>query len=147
MVETALCHGYGCICVAGGASMHRLKVICCRVGPRSKVHTCLLKAFYVFSGTGDRSIPPHLVGSHRPDCRVNPCCSMRFTYLQGLLLWLPCAYPFLLKTPGAPILSSRRRVGDKKVEVRMSNQPASEGSVDAQAMEIIAELNAGTKSM
>lgn len=60
--------------------------------------------------------------------------------LLPLLLLLPSTTSFL--TPTSPVGASPYR----KKKLTMTS-PSAEGSVDAQALEIIAELKAGTKTM
>lgn len=71
---------------------------------------------------------------------------MRLLPLNALLLALPCTHSFLPSVPSLPLSIFHCRARNNRLSPRMST-PISEGSVDAQAMAIIAELQAGTKTM
>lgn len=65
---------------------------------------------------------------------------MPLTLLSGLLLLLVSPVTRSFTAPTSPTLS--------RSNTRLTmTPPAAEGSVDAQALEIIAELQAGTKTM
>lgn len=76
--------------------------------------------------------------------------SMHGAPLVGLVFALPCCvHSFLLRAPAAALKFPylRNRTTNKKWPSGVSMASHTEASVDAQAMQIIAELKAGTKTL